>query len=47
MKKIKLKIFPKTFLGALSLIVGIIMIAFLLIGVLTPRHLRLLHSVLK
>jgi signal transduction histidine kinase len=36
----KLKIFPKTFIGALSLIVGIILIAFFLISILTPRFYR-------
>ena len=40
MKKIKLKIFPKTFLGSLSLIIGIIVIAFFLISILTPRFYR-------
>ena len=40
MKRIKLKIFPKTFIGSLSLIIGIIIIAFFLISILTPRFYR-------
>ncbi|MDR2590627.1 MAG: HAMP domain-containing histidine kinase [Oscillospiraceae bacterium] len=40
MNKLKLKIFPKTFIGALSLVVGIILIAFILISVLMPRFYR-------
>lgn len=40
MKRIKLKIFPKTFIGSLSLIIGIIVIAFFLISILMPRFYR-------
>ena len=38
--KLRLKIFPKTFIGSLSLIIGIIIVAFILISVLTPRFYR-------
>jgi signal transduction histidine kinase len=40
MKKLKLKIFPKTFISSLLLIVGVVVIAFILIGILTPRFYR-------
>jgi signal transduction histidine kinase len=40
MKKMKLKILTKTFLGALSLIIGILIIAFVLIAILTPKLYR-------
>jgi signal transduction histidine kinase len=36
----KLKIFPKTFISSLSLITGITLTAFILIGILTPRFYR-------
>ena len=40
MRKMKLKILPKTFIGSLSLVIGILVLAFVLISVLTPRFYR-------
>lgn len=39
-QKYRLKIFPKTFVGSLSLIIGIIVIAFFLISILMPQFYR-------